>query len=433
MNFFLINKNLLQQKLVQQKLVQQKLVQQQKILQQQNINSELEIKNKINYHYNLTNNIITNTTTNTNHIIPFSNFNGSQLLNIYNIPTVVPTNSTTRKVIIAIIIAYRCPTIQSDLNMYWQSVVNFGPNSTPPIINIYTQPGASVNSSWNKETCLDVQMIATTNPNAKIWVVEAKSASVSDLTNAIQYATTTLNADIISCSWGGSDPKTLVNNTVFINPSNQSKYKCYCFSSGDNNSVNWPAVLSNVISVGGSTLVWNPTPNNISNHSEYTWPSAGCGYSTSVTKPTYQSSVNNNKYRAIPDISLVANQNTGINIVYNGKWSSIGGTSVSCPLFAGILSLANQQRFNLGKFPLTTVYTQTPTTNTIPVTIPLTNIQNFLYKTIYTDTTLKKNCLYDIIGGTDGIYEAGTGYDIATGLGSPNVINLCNALAITLA
>ena len=121
------------------------------------------------------------------------------------------------------------------------------------------------------------------------------------------------------------------------------------------------------------------------------------------------------------------------NIVYNGKWSSIGGTSVSCPLFAGILSLANQQRFNLGKFPLTTVYTQTPTTNTIPVTIPLTNIQNFLYKTIYTDTTLKKNCLYDIIGGTDGIYEAGTGYDIATGLGSPNVINLCNALAITLA
>jgi hypothetical protein len=30
--------------------------------------------------------------------------------------------------------------------------------------------------------------------------------------------------------------------------------------------------------------------------------------------------------------------------------------------------------------------------------------------------------------GNDGAYAAGVGYDIATGLGTPNVTNLCNIL-----
>ncbi len=31
--------------------------------------------------------------------------------------------------------------------------------------------------------------------------------------------------------------------------------------------------------------------------------------------------------------------------------------------------------------------------------------------------------------GTDGIYSAGAGYDIATGLGTPNASSLCNILS----
>ena len=67
---------------------------------------------------------------------------------MYNIPIIKPTTETTRKVVIAIVIAYKCPTIQSDLNMYWQSIVNFGPTSTPPTINIYTLPGATAITNY---------------------------------------------------------------------------------------------------------------------------------------------------------------------------------------------------------------------------------------------------------------------------------------------
>ena len=362
-----------------------------------------------------------------------TNFTAKQLIKLYNIPTVTKSTPNTRQVVIAIIIAYHCPTIQNDLNTYWQSTLNFGPSSIAPTVNVYTFPDTPVNTSWNIEECLDVQIVATANPNAKIWVVEAKSESNVDLNNAIIYATNIINADIISCSWGCDDTQMLISdNNVFINPKSSSNYKCFCVSSGDNNSVCWPSVLSNVISVGGSSLIWDPTPSNNTSRIEFTWPDAGCGYSTSVSKPSYQNNVNTNLYRATPDISLIANPLTGVTIYSNGEWYSVGGTSLSCPLFAGILSLATQMRFNLRKTPLTSIYTETPTVNNIPAKIPPTNIQNFLYNTIYNSPSLKSSCLTDINIGSDGIYLAKTGYDIATGLGSPNATNLCKALALNM-
>jgi len=412
------------------RMLQQQRQQKQQQQQPQQPQSTINTDEYIKYHYQSIN---TMTTSSINPKIKPNNFSSSQLISLYNIPIVTKLKPTTRQVVVAIIVAFRCPTVQSDLNLYWKSPINFGPSSKPPTINVYTFPGATVNSGWGLEECLDVQMVAIANPNAKIWVVEAKSDNIIDMYNAVQYASGTINADIISCSWGGSDSNILNGrNSLFINPANTSNYKCFCASSGDNNSVNWPSVLSNVISVGGSTLTCISNLTNFMNRSEYTWTGAGCGYSTSVAIPSYQNSVNTSYYRATPDISLVANPVTGVYVVYNGKMTTVGGTSVACPLFAGILSLANQQRFNVDKLPLTSVYTQTPTSNNKPSSIPSTNVQNFLYKTIYTNSTLKSKCLIDITIGTDGKYSAGNGYDIATGLGSPNVTELCNALALNM-
>ena len=41
---------------------------------------------------------------------------------------------------------------------------------------------------------------------------------------------------------------------------------------------------------------------------------------------------------------------------------------------------------------------------------------------------LYSKCLYNITMGTDGIYSANVGYNIATGLVLPNVANLCDVL-----
>jgi len=355
-------------------------------------------------------------------------FNGSQLLSLYNVQPVIPKNASTKKIKIAIVIAYSYRGLLKDLKTYWQNSINFGPNSTPPTVNVYTMPGATFNESWAQEECLDVQMVCTINPNANIWVVEAKSNTLEDLTAAVDYASNILKADVISMSWGcGEDPSLTTFNKCFANASIS-----YCAASGDNNYVTWPSTLSNCISVGGTTLLW--TPQSSTPRTEFAWPGAGCGYSSMFEQPGYQSNISTiqRKYRVTPDVSLIANSNSCVYSVYNGSWIGVGGTSVATPIFAAMLSLANQMRFNTGKSALTTVYSNTTT--------PANNIQNYLYKVIYPGPKYKTDFNDITVGSNEGsvggvstsltTYNTSLNWDIPTGLGSPNCANLCNDLAL---
>jgi hypothetical protein len=350
-------------------------------------------------------------------------FSGSQLLNLYNVPAVV--NTSKRKVKVAIVVAFSYPGVLDDLNIYWKNSINFGQNSTPPKVTIYTMPGATFNDSWALEESLDVQMVCTTNPNADVYIVEAKSDTIKDLLAAVDHATNVIRADVVSMSWGMNDNLALTPySSHFTN-----KSVCYCAASGDTNNASWPSVLSNCISVGGTTLLW--TPNTAKPRTEFSWESAGCGYSISVPQPDYQQQVSGitHVHRVIPDVSLIANNLTAVYIVYKGQWSGIGGTSVATPILAAMISLANQQRFNKGKGPLTTVFTNNPSNN----------IQNYLYNTIYKNPSLYAATFYDILygdvkgsvsGNSDDLtnYSCGTKFDIPTGLGSPNCKNFCNQL-----
>ena len=368
--------------------------------------------------------------------IPPQYFNGSQLLELYNVPSVTPSSSSIKKTTIAIIIAYTYPGLLNDLKTYWTNSINFGIKSTPPKVNVYTMPGAKQNTAWAEEECLDVQVVCTINPNANIWVVEAKSDTVTDLMAAIQYASNTIKADVISMSWGGMDNKAFANfNNNFTNTS-----ICYCASSGDTHFASWPAVSSNCMAVGGTTLLW--TPNAEDPRTEYTWNGAGCGYSISTLQPNYQKNITTikHKYRVIPDLSLVANPQSSIYTVYRGKWAGVGGTSVAAPIMAGMLSIANQMRFNDGKSALTTVYTSTPSIATSDAYIPPSNnVQNHLYKTVTPNARLYNDVFYNITIGADAgsvegnsnkltTYYASDNFDIPTGLGSPNCKHLCDSL-----
>jgi subtilase family serine protease len=379
--------------------------------------------------------IITPSVLNANVNFPSQTFNGSQLCSLYNISSIAPSLGK-RKVKIAVIIAYTYPNLRNDLTQYWTNYTNFG-NSVPvPTVNVHTMPGAIFNSGWALEECLDVQMVCTINPNAEIWVIEARSASLVDLSNAINYAVSTVNADVLSMSWGADDStsvSTVASNNLFTNTST-----CFCAASGDSNTVSWPAVSSNCIAVGGSSLIWNPNTLSPLNRTEFTWVRAGAGISKTIINPSYQSNVNTGTYRSIPDVSMIASTNTCVYIYYsyntNTPWQAIAGTSVSTPIFASVLSLANQARINANKSLLTTVYTSTPLSVMNVRTIPTNNIQNYLYKSILTNPTKYSAIFYDIKIGNDTaigssvVYNASTGYDIATGLGSPNVSNLCTEL-----
>lgn len=389
-------------------------------------NSEIPSINKIKPHtkmHGAKQDSLTNGAAN----FPPQYFSGSQLLNLYNIPSV--TASVSRKVKIAVVIAYSYPKLKADLATYWKNDINFGSNSKPPTINVYTMPGAKYNAVWAMEECLDVQMVCTINPNATIWVVEAVSDSITDLMAALNYATETLRVDIVSMSWGTSDtPDTVPFNSNFINTN-----VCYCASTGDFNTVSWPAVHSNCVAIGGTTLIW--TPNATPTRKEYAWHDAGCGYSSTITQPSYQSNVANIKhvFRCVPDISMIANTQTSVYTVFNGTWYGIGGTSVSSPIFAGVLSIANQMRFNNNKNALTSVIGKSG--------LSTNHLQTYLYKTIYPNSANYVAAFYDVklginngsVGGTSPLeqtvdYIAEKGFDIATGLGSPNVTTLCNQL-----
>jgi subtilase family serine protease len=143
---------------------------------------------------------------------------------------------------------------------------------------------------------------------------------------------------------------------------------------------------------------------------------AGTGGAPSIlyTVPSYQEGVNGSSARTVPDVAFNAAINGGVLIVFGSNVLTFGGTSAGPPQWAGIFALANEARAAAGVGPLGQANTA-------------------LYK-IAADKRTYKNDFHDIVvgnnavGGTPG-FSAGPGYDLPTGLGTPDVANLIGDLA----
>jgi kumamolisin len=156
-----------------------------------------------------------------------------------------------------------------------------------------------------------------------------------------------------------------------------------------------------VIAVGGTTLVLSPA-GSVAN--ETGWSNGGGGKSRYFPRPKWQQAVKiEGTKRLVPDVSLTADPDDGAFLTLGGKVIQIGGTSWSAPVWAGFCALMNEARIKAGK-PLL------PFLN--PLLYRLTGPQTFR----------------DITRGTNGNYEAQSGYDLVTGLGVPNVKELISAV-----
>ncbi len=268
-------------------------------------------------------------------------------------------------------------------------------------ISVINQAGSTSNNIWAEEEALDVEWAHAAAPGANILVVEAASTGIPDLLTAINAAKNTAGVSVISMSFGSvefSSESTYDNE--FTTPSGHTSIT-FLASTGDNGAgTQWPASSPNVVAVGGTSLSLDDAGNRVG---ESSWSGSGGGYSTYESEPSYQKSAQSTGKRGAPDVALDADPNTGVSVysVANGGWITAGGTSLSSPVWAGLMAIANQGRALEGKGTLDGA------TQTLP--------------DLYAAPAGSFN---DITTGD----RATTGYDTVTGLGTPNAAMLVAAL-----
>lgn len=288
----------------------------------------------------------------------------------------------------------------SDLHMF---DLAFGIADPPSFTKLNQNGGTSYptgDTGWGGEIALDVEWAHALAPKANIVLVEANSASYSDLMTAVNYAKSISGVSVVSMSWGGSEFSGETSyDSVFTTPTGHQGVT-FVASTGDSGRPGgYPAFSKNVVAVGGTRLTLGSGGTYAS---ETGWSYSGGGISTVESKPTYQSSVTQSTTkRTIPDVSFDADPNSGV-AVYdsyaNGNsspWEQIGGTSFSAPAWGAIIAIANQGRVING------LGTLNGATQTLPM----------LY-------ALSASDFHDVTSGSNG-YSATAGYDLVTGRGSP--------------
>jgi hypothetical protein len=320
----------------------------------------------------------------------------SSLQSAYDLPSSTAGSGQT----VAVVDAYNDPDAASDLATYraaWGlpacgsgcfSVVNENGQASP-------LPSPASGTGWDVEESLDVDMVSAICPLCHIILVEANSASFSDLGTA-ENSAVSLGAKFISNSYGGADSSS--DTTYDAGYYNHPGVAITASAGDDGYGVEYPAASEDVTAVGGTTLTqgggtrgWTETVWGSSSGGEGT----GSGCSGYEPKPSWQTDTGCT-HRTNNDVAADANPNSGV-AVYDsyteGGWLEVGGTSEASPIIASVFALAG-----------------TPTAGTYPSSY------------IYAHT----GDLFDVTSGTDGscspsyLCTAGTGYDGPTGWGTPD-------------
>ncbi len=342
-----------------------------------------------------------------------SGFGPADLASAYALPGGTAGSGLT----VAIVDAYDLPTAEADLAVYRAQYGLPACTTANGCFKKVDQTGGTsypaANSGWGGEIALDIDMVSATCPNCKILLVEATTASSTNLGTAVNTAVS-LGAVAVSNSYSGLEAsgETAYDTAYYNHPG-----VAITASTGDDGfdvtpvgsnlyiGVGYPAASPYVVAVGGTSLVRDGSTRG---WSESAWGDlghqigAGSGCSLYEAKPSWQHDASCAK-RMQADVSAVADPHTGV-AVYDsyggGGWSVIGGTSASSPIIASVYALAG-----------------TPTAGSYPASY------------LYSDTA----DLNDVTSGSNDIWEAQgvmcsvtyycngvAGYDGPTGLGTPN-------------
>jgi pseudomonalisin len=182
------------------------------------------------------------------------------------------------------------------------------------------------------------------------------------------------------------------------------------------------ATSPNVTAVGGTALsvAFDGNGDATAYLDETTWNdgkgASGGGHSVLLRKPAYQAApgVPADGWRDVPDVALLASPSTsGYVAVVQNNVIIVGGTSAAAPSWAGIVALLNQAGPVEGSGTLNTqLYTLGRQQYASGGSGP------------FHDVVTGDNSFNGVTG-----FSAGVGYDLATGLGTPDIDLLVRAFA----
>jgi len=306
---------------------------------------------------------------------------------------------------------------QANINDLNKFAIEFG---LPPFSQVLT---VKQDAKWGKpeapigEIVLDLEIAHEIAPNAKL-VVYLAAPTFAFHNRAFSQLVTDHLGSIISESLGICETDTSValrdqlqsmevqaqaqGMSHFVATGDSGAYEC---GQSEYPAASFPSTLPNVTAVGGTTVFESKQGTYFQ---EYAWGSpidesgTGGGRSQVYSLPNYQESVqdaNGHGYRQLPDISADADPITGYHIVLGGRDTQAGGTSASTPLWAAVIALINQDLKAKG---IREVGFANPA----------------LYWMGENRSKFSTPPFHDITAGNNLAYEAGPGWDFATGWGS---------------
>jgi subtilase family serine protease len=409
----------------------------------------------------------------------------AQLRSAYGLAGTVDGGHTGASATVAIIDAFASPTIFQDASTYAQRNDPSHPLRPSQFSQYIFKPNQKLQgakqcdaSGWYGEETLDVEAVHAMAPGAHIVYVGARDCTDVALDVALNAVVANHLASIVSNSYGdlGEDvPAGVVNEFERIAMQAAAEGIGVYFSSGDSGddvsalghaSTDFPASSPWVTAVGGTSLGvgsagstvletgWETGKSTLVGGA-YSPPAPGAflygsggGTSTLFGEPDYQKGVVPDALanahpafagRVVPDVSMDGDPNTGFLVgqtqqfpkgdggVRYGEYR-IGGTSLSSPLLAGVVALADDLSGSPHGFINPTLYSNVRTrgglkdvvhANAADVRVDYVNGVNAK------DGTLTSVRTFDFAGLS---ISTAPGYDNTTGLGVPNGLTFLRRL-----
>ncbi len=312
---------------------------------------------------------------------------------------------------------------EGDLSQVLTDLHNFESANSLPILSpsVINVGGSSGDQTSNVERDLDSQSIqgmAYTVASLRFYV--APSLQDSNLTAVYSRIVSDDTAKIINASLGECETTAHNNGSqssddqIFLSAVAQGQ--TFSFSTGDNGSrtcgavangqygttisVAYPASSPYVVAVGGTTLQTNADGTWAS---ETAWSYSGGGQSAYEQPTQWTQGITSvpGFVRAIPDVAMDGDPNSGAIVLVNGTSVQVGGTSLASPLFVGAWARIETAQGNVLGYPNPIMYAQS-----VPIA-----------------------AFHDVTSGNNDDYNAGPNWDYTTGWGTLIASTLSTNLA----